>query len=126
MERHLFEQLENIESSLERRRVIKSFLETLDFSPILPKGEELTQENSTPSDYRNKLSLPFAVGFKYLRDEPYEIERKFPVYVLGVTSKKGLLVVDDNNDIFWIQKTRLENPLYSDITKVIREIRKKL
>jgi hypothetical protein len=113
----LYELLDKTSGLADRRKVIEEYLEShkdevdnIVKNSVYMEGCELTKEEQVPST--TSSIVPYAVGNKYLRDEPYDW-RYFPAYILGVIrtdNKVGFLIAESDGGMDCIPRSFLDSP----------------
>lgn len=124
-----YKRLEIVRGITKRRELISQLLKNSDLVSLFGeevKNAKLLEDLAIPSDPMNKLSLPFAVGFKYgLKNEGILIERVYTSgivrspsgYILGIvrfpSGEKSFLTVCDDEMFYCLRRSHLINPLYT-------------
>lgn len=116
-----YRQLEIAGGITRRRELIFSLLKNSDLVSLFGeevKSVEILEDLAIPSDPMNRLSLPFAVGFKYgtkeLCDESQEIKQAYLLRIVRLPSgEENFLTVCDDGMFHRLNRHCLINPFFT-------------
>lgn len=116
-----YKQLESIKTIKERRELISQLLKNSELASLFGEGVKnarLLEDLAIPSDPMNKLSLPFAVGFKYkinkLHDEGFFNENAYLLRIVRFPSGgENFLTVCDDGMFYCLHRYCLINPFFT-------------